>query len=641
MNKQEKINKLEELKKKAYDLKIEIEYYNALQLALKLVLNGAYGAFATNYFILFNNYVAGTITAEGRNLTKTMSDVNEYYWYNLWHIETWLHEKLKIKNVKQIPTTKPASIYGDTDSCHKDTLIRTDKGILTIEDFYNLNIKNGSAGETKNGHESVSTAEKVLNWNNDLYYADVRRIIRHEVSKPKWKLKTKSGKEIIITGDHSMVVFRNGEQKIFKPSEILKSDKILSLKEVSEYIFEEIEFCEQIGDFENEYVYDIEMDDDTHTFIANDILIHNSIFVGFEPAIESCDWKNLIFNKDYLNKETKKFSIISKTPLNIKINNNNYLSEIIVSDKVFESDESIRSSFNSEVLYIDGSLIKNWDFNKILKDYKGEVFYNWNNELDFIHGIDKFRYADYFKTCLDNHASAYGIENKQDFELERVSESIINIAKKKYIQHIVYEDGIPYDRLTYIFPKGVELVRSSTPLFARDKIVGIVKYLFEHPDNFNIKELLKLVKNLKKEFDLCVPDRIDEISMQSSCSNYNEKCLNDKEKLDFVSGAHFAVKASGYYNYLLHRNSNLHEKYEFIKSGSKIKYYYVKDKSINDIFAYLRGAYPIEMAPEIDLETQFEKCILSPINSIIEPLGLPLITKRLSVVMDIFGGNGF
>ena len=53
----------------------------------------------------------------------------------------------------------------------------------------------------------------------------------------------------------------------------------------------------------------------------------------------------------------------------------------------------------------------------------------------------------------------------------------------------------------------------------------------------------------------------------------------------------------------------------------------------------MRGAYPIEFAPEIDLEIQFEKCILSPINSIIEPLGMPEITKRLSVILDIFGGS--
>ena len=36
----------------------------------------------------------------------------------------------------------------------------------------------------------------------------------------------------------------------------------------TKYIFEEIDFCECIGEFDDEYVYDIEMDDETHTFIA-------------------------------------------------------------------------------------------------------------------------------------------------------------------------------------------------------------------------------------------------------------------------------------------------------------------------------------------------------------------------------------
>jgi hypothetical protein len=56
------------------------------------------------------------------------------------------------------------------------------------------------------------------------------------------------------------------------------------------------------------------------------------------------------------------------------------------------------------------------------------------------------------------------------------------------------------------------------------------------------------------------------------------------------------------------------------------------------MFAYIRGSYPMEFAPPIDYEEQFAKSILSPVNSIIEPLGMPEITKRLSVVMDIFSG---
>ena len=65
LTREEKLARLEELKNKAKDLKKEADYYNALQLALKLVLNGSYGALAASGFVLFNNNVAGTITAEG------------------------------------------------------------------------------------------------------------------------------------------------------------------------------------------------------------------------------------------------------------------------------------------------------------------------------------------------------------------------------------------------------------------------------------------------------------------------------------------------------------------------------------------------------------------------------------------------
>ena len=57
MTKAEKQARLKELKEKATLLKREVDYYNATQLALKLVLNGSYGAFATPYFILFNTHV--------------------------------------------------------------------------------------------------------------------------------------------------------------------------------------------------------------------------------------------------------------------------------------------------------------------------------------------------------------------------------------------------------------------------------------------------------------------------------------------------------------------------------------------------------------------------------------------------------
>ena len=43
--------------------------------------------------------------------------------------------------------------------------------------------------------------------------------------------------------------------------------------------------------------------------------------------------------------------------------------------------------------------------------------------------------------------------------------------------------------------------------------------------------------------------------------NYETKVIDDKKvPLQFINGAHFAVKASAYYNYLLHENKKYQSK---------------------------------------------------------------------------------
>lgn len=117
----------------------------------------------------------------------------------------------------------------NTDSITGDSIIHTSEGDKTIEQMFNENFNN-NLFHTHKGHELVSTSDKVLNWDNNLYYGDVKYIMRHKVSKPKWKLRTKDGHEIIVTNDHSMIVFRDGEKLEVKPHEILLTDKILIVK---------------------------------------------------------------------------------------------------------------------------------------------------------------------------------------------------------------------------------------------------------------------------------------------------------------------------------------------------------------------------------------------------------------------------
>lgn len=53
-----------------------------------------------------------------------------------------------------------------------------------------------------------------------------------------------------------------------------------------DFIIEDIESVEQLEDFNDEIVYDVEVDDDSHTFIANDILVHNSVYTTFGTFFE-------------------------------------------------------------------------------------------------------------------------------------------------------------------------------------------------------------------------------------------------------------------------------------------------------------------------------------------------------------------
>ena len=290
----EKRERIANLKKNIEETQADYDRAKAMQLALKLVINGTYGAFAHPKFVLSNSHIANAITAMGRDVIQYMLKKIENYFYKEWHLDAESHRRLGVEyiaekdgkyyllnrdfenihyqhnsldelisklnfsktelkedkkvlqdyniiyrrdihdfsNVSQVPKDENITIYGDTDSCLKDTIINTDNGDFTIEELYNINVSDGSAGITLKGHESVNCKEKVLNYdeNKGLYYAPVKRIIRHKVTKAKWKLKTKFGEEIIVTNDHSMIVFRSGKKIEVKPSQILKTDKILSIR---------------------------------------------------------------------------------------------------------------------------------------------------------------------------------------------------------------------------------------------------------------------------------------------------------------------------------------------------------------------------------------------------------------------------
>ena len=52
-----------------------------MQLALKLVINGSYGAFANPYFVVSNKHIANSITMMGRDVILYMLQKIENYFF--------------------------------------------------------------------------------------------------------------------------------------------------------------------------------------------------------------------------------------------------------------------------------------------------------------------------------------------------------------------------------------------------------------------------------------------------------------------------------------------------------------------------------------------------------------------------------
>ena len=219
------------------DIAKQIKKLDLKQNAIKILINSIYGAFGNKYFYFYNPDIAQSITLQGQDLIKFSIKAVNHYFLEKWHLDTELHEKLGISQYTIHKVTDEAATYTDTDSCDSSTLIRSSKyGNITISEWYELNSVNGSAGDTLAGHESVNVSESdnILNWteHEGLHFSKVRRVIRHKVSKERWKLTTESGKEIIVTGDHSLIVFRNGIQLEIKAKDIDPlNDVVLTVNE--------------------------------------------------------------------------------------------------------------------------------------------------------------------------------------------------------------------------------------------------------------------------------------------------------------------------------------------------------------------------------------------------------------------------
>lgn len=374
-----------------------------------------------------------------------------------------------------------------------------------------------------------------------------------------------------------------------------------------------IKSVNKLENISGKYVYDIESNDQNQTFYANGILVHNSNYVTFKEIKNNCDWDIGYIWGYKKDKETDKMKWIKVSP------------------KLYKKD----------------------DMSKIIKELSLDIIYDkFEFRIDgkeLIKQIYEFRLAGYLDNKFNEYAEKYSTENFQNFELETICEQAIFLQKKKYVYNPTYSvtgvkklengdyklDGIDIESLSSIKAKGVEIVQSSTPLFARKHLKDLIRYIFENATNFNLSDFVKILRKLKEEFILT---DIHDISFGVKIGDYHKYILNDTTEFETAKGALLHIKSAGYYNWMLNNTaSNYKKKYSLITTDTKIKYYLVKTRKDNfKAFGYLPNMFPYEFAPEIDFDKQFYKAIINPINRFVKVMGYKEIDKGLKILTSLF-----
>lgn len=248
--------------------KKQAEYYDKLQNILKITLNSCYGALLNSGSKFYDKRIGQSVTLSGKNVVRHMMS------------------KITEIGTGEYTHNHPMVVAGDTDSVSGSSIVITRDGYLPISEYFEL----GVLQENVHGCELSILLPEVLSYDPETKSAkfmSVQHCYRRKVSKGRYLVTDDLDNRVEVTEDHSVIVLRNGQLIDVKPAEILTDDIGLSLGTLHDMVMCGIR-ATRIYDYENEYVYDIGMADQTKPwFFANDILVHNSCYFSLYEAIQA------------------------------------------------------------------------------------------------------------------------------------------------------------------------------------------------------------------------------------------------------------------------------------------------------------------------------------------------------------------
>ena len=140
----------------------------------------------------------------------------------------------KIKRIKE--KCHDFVIYCDTDSVAGNSIVMTDKfGKKSLNELFEIlvNDNNNEYISDITGREFVFPYQLKLPFYSSedkrIQYGEVDYIEKHRVKKELFEITTESGKKIVVTDDHSIMVDRDDKLVEIKANELKKDDTLICI----------------------------------------------------------------------------------------------------------------------------------------------------------------------------------------------------------------------------------------------------------------------------------------------------------------------------------------------------------------------------------------------------------------------------
>ena len=277
---------------------------------------------------------------------------------------------------------------------------------------------------------------------------------------------------------------------------------------------------------------------------------------------------------------------------------NNYMNKILQTENV---DYIVASDTDSIYLKLD-SLVEKTCKDKTL-----------DQKVNFIDKVAQQKIEPFIEKCFNDLADyTNAFEQRMVMKREVISDKAIWTAKKRYMLHVLDDEGI---RLTKPKMKimGIEAVKSSTPEVCRGRIKEAIDMMMTKDND----TLIKFVADFREEFNQMTPEQI---SFPRSCNNL-KKYRSSKDI--FIKGTPIHVKGALIYNMKI-KEHKIDHIYPAIQEGDKIKFIKLKSRNPfkNDVISYItKLPREFELNEYIDRDIMFEKTFITPLSFILESIG--------------------